>query len=184
MFPEQEKLSKSLHSDTPYLLSVSSFDQYMKQNEKEFNREYERHMKSNIKSSSRVKNKTGNKSDKPEARKDGLAKTCNGNKTLTVGQTPSKITENAVISKQTVDNKQLEQTLRTQHRLPTCSTNLTSSAVEKTQIFIPRDYNFHGFCFSVLSSNMCRNFVVCPFKHKVYLFTVCFYQLFYTYVLI
>lgn len=183
MFPEQEKLPKSLHSDTPYLLSVSSFNQYVKQNEKEFNREYERHMKNNIKSSSRVKNKTGNKSDKLEARKDGLAKTCNGNKTLTAGQTPSKITENAVISKQTVHNKQLEQTLRTQHRLPTCSTDLTTSAVEKTQIFIPRDCDFYGFCYSVLNSSTCRN-PVCPFKHKVYLFTVCFYQLFYTYVLI
>ncbi|KYN21645.1 hypothetical protein ALC57_05977 [Trachymyrmex cornetzi] len=58
---EQDKLSKSLHSDLPYIMTASSFNKYMKQNATEFNKEYAKCVEDNIETS----NKT-NKTDKNE----------------------------------------------------------------------------------------------------------------------
>lgn len=37
---EKDKSPKSLHSDVPYTMTASSFDKYVKENNKEFNKEY------------------------------------------------------------------------------------------------------------------------------------------------
>ncbi|XP_070170436.1 repetitive organellar protein-like [Polyergus mexicanus] len=48
---EKDKSYKSLHSDIPYPMTASSFDKYVKQNNKEFNKEYAECIENNIEAS-------------------------------------------------------------------------------------------------------------------------------------
>ncbi|XP_025263596.1 uncharacterized protein LOC105259189 [Camponotus floridanus] len=47
---EKDKSSKSLHSDVPYTMTASSFDKYVKENNKEFNKEYAKCIKNDTES--------------------------------------------------------------------------------------------------------------------------------------
>lgn len=47
---EKDKSYKSLHCDVPYTMTASSFDKYVKQNNKEFNKEYAKCLKNDIES--------------------------------------------------------------------------------------------------------------------------------------
>lgn len=86
MFPdEQEKSTKSQHCDTPYPMTTSSFDKFVKQNTREFHQEYERCMDDSKKNSQIIQNSSRNKSEKMKI--DRLPKTCNKNESLTVKRT-------------------------------------------------------------------------------------------------
>lgn len=49
-FSEKNKSYKSLNCDVPYTMTASSFDKYMKENNKEFNKEYAKCMENDIES--------------------------------------------------------------------------------------------------------------------------------------
>ncbi|XP_050448925.1 metacaspase-2-like isoform X3 [Cataglyphis hispanica] len=57
---EKNKSYKSLHSDIPYPMTASSFDKYVKQNNKEFNKEYADCIENNIEASKSKANEISN----------------------------------------------------------------------------------------------------------------------------